>query len=166
MRKIIFYTSILIIVIFFASYKNITINVVKAVQTTENGKIIRKVITTDKHTFYVPYDRDLNLAFFKNLILLNLDADEDWQKLQKPGIYNVRVYGIRTFFSDNKLNIIKVLKHKNEQPKLVYIYYTFKKFFTMLAIAYKDALKKEVDELRDFHHKNMERLKEERKNSN
>jgi hypothetical protein len=153
MRKIIFYTSIIIIIIFFASYKNITINVVKTIQTTENDKIIRKVITSDKRVFYVPYDRELNFALFRNLILLNLDTDEDWQKIQKPGIYHVRVYGFKTFYSDTELNIIKILNNKNEQPALVTIYYTFKKFFTYLVLAYKDAFKDEVDQLKD-HYKN------------
>jgi hypothetical protein len=118
-KKIIGIINISIIVIFFASYKNITIDVVKAVQQVDNNKITRVVYTSDNKKFNVPYDRTLNFNLFRNLVLLNFDADDDWNKLKKPGKYHVRVYGYKTFFKDDDLNIISVIDSLNDQPLLV-----------------------------------------------
>jgi len=140
MKKLIKLFLLILVITYFASYKNLTINVIKTKEIKINNTIIREVYTSDNKTYYVPYDDSLGWNMFKNLILLNFDANEDWNTLQKPGKYYIRVYGFRTFYSNNKLNVIKILESPDEKPTFIILYEFAKESITIILLGIKKAL--------------------------
>jgi hypothetical protein len=76
----------------------------------------------------------------KNLMLFNFNGNEDWKTLQKPGTYYIRVYGIRTYYSNNKLNIINILESPNDKPTFIILYEFVKESTIIILLGIKKAL--------------------------
>ncbi len=140
MKKLIKFIALLVIILYLASYKNLTINVVKTKEIITVDNVTREVYTSNGNVYYVPCDTVSNWTLFKNLVLLNLDADDDWKALQTPGKHYVRVYGFRTFFSNNKLNIVTILDSLDEKPFLVVLLESSKKIVVTFFISLKNVI--------------------------
>ena len=86
----------------------------------------------DGRTLRVPNNKSFTRDAISNWLILNIDCDDDWRKLQTPGEYHVRTYGIRSLISDDNIKIIRVLDSVDEKPILVSYFNGVKKIVTPL----------------------------------
>jgi hypothetical protein len=103
----------LFLLFFFITQQNETIEITSTEIVSDESKNERLINTPEK-TYKVPNGDRLNMDWAESWVLLNLDADEDWEALQQPGTYYVRTYGLHFPALGMRKKIITILDDPNE----------------------------------------------------